>query len=254
MGKKGFNKTEKYERGIAKINIDGFISSIRRPRQLFSGPSCYPDKIIREIDLAEEDYKIKGIIIPINSQGGYPVACCEIADRISLIKKPSVALVRDIAASGGYLVASACKHIISYEMSQIGSIGVLSPRLDYTALLEKLGIKYDPIKAGKYKDLGIPFKSLSPEEKEKLQNLVDQTYGSFIKLIAKNRNLSEEKIKELADGFVLLGKQAKEDGLVDEIGNLETAIEFCEKRGNFKHDKLVERRESLSQRISGMFG
>lgn len=254
MGKKSFNRAEKYERGIAKINIDGLISSITRPRQLFSGPSCYPDKIIREIDLAEEDYKIKGIIIPINSQGGYPVACCEIADRISSIKKPNVALIRDIAASGGYLVASASPLIIAYEMSQIGSIGVLSPRFEYTKIMEKFGVEYKPVKAGKYKDLGVPFKPLSPEEKEKLQNLVDQTYNSFIKIIVKNRNLSEEKVKDIADGFILLGEEAKKLGLIDEIGNLETAIEFCEKKGNFKHDKLVKRRESLSQRISGMFG
>lgn len=249
MGKKGFNRAEKYRNGIAKISVEGFISSIKRPRQIFYDIPCDPDRIIRDIDFAEEDDKIKALIISINSPGGYPVACCEIADRISSIKKPNVALIRDIAASGGYIVASASPLIVAYEMSHIGSIGVLSPRFEYTKIMEKFGVEYKPVKAGKYKDLGVPFKPLSPEEKEKLQNLVDQTYNSFIKIIVKNRNLSEEKVKDIADGFILLGEEAKKLGLIDEIGNLEKAITICEKEGNFKHDKVIERREPFFGRI-----
>lgn len=242
MGER-FNKTESYRNGIAKINIEGFISPMKSLEGIFYGTPCDPDKIIKNIDSAEQDNKIKALIIAINSQGGYPVACCEIADRISSIKKPNVALVRDIAASGGYIIASASPLIVAHEMSSIGSIGVLSPRFEYTELMKKLGIGYKSVKAGKYKDLTSPFRTLSEEEKEKLQNIVDQTYDSFIKLIAKNRNLSDEKVREIADGFILVGKEAKEKGLVDEVGNLETAIGLCERKGNFKHDKIVERKE-----------
>lgn len=253
--KRKFNRAEKYENGIAKINIEGIIAPIKSAKQMLYGFPCDPDRTIREIDLADEDVNIKGLIISINSPGGYPVASCEIADRIALLKKPNVGLLRDMAASGGYIVASACQSIVAHQMSHIGSMGVLMPRFEYTKFMEKIGITYKSIKVGKYKDLGMPFKSLTKEEEEKLQNFANQIYEEFIELIAKNRNLPKEKVKELADGFVLLGREAKEAGLVDKVGTLQTAITICEEKGKFKHDKIVVRgRESLVERISGIFG
>ena len=127
------------------------------------------EKLVKFIEDADEDPLIKAIVLDINSPGGSAVASDEIASAIKRAEKPTVAIVREVGASGGYWVASSTDHIIANRMSIVGSIGVISSYLEFARLLENYNITYQRLVAGKYKDMGTPFKELTEEEESILQ-------------------------------------------------------------------------------------
>lgn len=242
-----FEKKTRYNRGIARIPILGPISSARPSR--FSLKYTHPDSVIEDLQVSEADDKIKAVLVSINSPGGHAVPSYEIAENISSLEKPSVALIRDIGASGAYLVASACDKIVAHEMSVVGGIGLTVSRFEFADVMKNLGVRYDIFRAGQYKDLGTPYRKMGDDEREILQNYVDTSYNRFAASIAQNRGWSEEKLKELAEEWIMHGKEAKDAGLVDELGDLQTARALCEELGDFKCDGIVERKLPLFQKI-----
>ena len=160
--RKKFNKKERYSNGIAVVHLDGAIMPkiSRRP----SMGSITPKEIIDDLELARDDKYIKAVLLSINSPGGSPVASEEIADAIYEIRtqKPIVGLIRDLGASGGYLVASACYELVARETSIVGSIGVLFGKNTYYELMRNLGVGHETFKAGKYKDLLSPYRDYPP--------------------------------------------------------------------------------------------
>ncbi|MBU0930321.1 MAG: signal peptide peptidase SppA [Nanoarchaeota archaeon] len=219
---------------IAIIPIEGIIGV---SDSFNSG--IMPEDIISNIKDANKDDSIKAIILEINSPGGGVVASEEIANAVKKSKKPVVALIKDVGASGAYWISSSADKIVAYPMSITGSIGVISSYLDFSGLMEKYGVNYNVIKSGEYKDTGSPYKELTFDEKKVLQDIVDQIYYYFIEQISVNRNLSESKVKELATGMVYLGIDAKNNGLVDEIGDRETAIKIAKELANITKADIV---------------
>lgn len=222
---------------IGKIKIYGFI--IPPTSKYYSLYGTTPDKIISKIEWAVEN-KIKVLIIEINSTGGTVVACKEIADFIKSAKIKTVAWIRDNAVSGAYWIASACNIIVADALSCVGSIGVIMPHLEFSGLMEKYGIGYEDFKAGKFKDMAIPFRKSTPEEKRIISQHLSEVHNLFIKSIAENRNMPINKIKQYSDGSIFHGLKAKEIGLVDIIGGKKEVVAQCEKLGNFKNRKIFD--------------
>ncbi|MFH1537379.1 MAG: S49 family peptidase, partial [bacterium] len=152
----------------------------------------------------------------------------------------TVAWVRDLGASGGYWVASACKRIVADRCSTIGSIGVLSPHLEFSELMKKYGVKYEGFKAGAYKDMGIPFRKTTEKERKLIREQLNRLHEMFIREVADNRGMDVKDMKKLSQGQVYLGEEAKEAGLVDKLGGRAEAIRQCEIMGNFRHLMIVD--------------
>lgn len=193
-----------------------------------------PQKIKEALRKAERDDSIKAIVIEIDSPGGSVVASEEIADAIKEANKPTVAWLGEVAASGGYYVASASDVIIADRSSIVGSIGVISIFPEYSGLLQKIGVNMTVIKAGKYKDFSTGFRPMTDKEKQMMEDVVYEVYDQFIGEVAENRNLSKDYVRKIAEGRIYLGPRAKELGLVDEIGNRDYAIQVAARRGGIK--------------------
>src|SRR3989344_2306161 len=175
------------------------------------------------LGLIKEDGFIKGVVIEISSYGGSPYASTEIMNAIKNIGKPTVAVIRESAVSGGYLVASAADRIFANEVSEIGGIGVTMSYLDYSQKNNTEGIIFQELSTGKFKNYGDPDKSLTDEEKELIMRDLKIMHDAFVSHVSKNRKLDIEKVKNLADGSSMLGKMAKENGLIETIGDIESA-------------------------------
>jgi len=190
------------------------------------------DKLIELIKKANESKAIKGIIFEINSPGGSPVASAEIASAIKEIVKPKFALIKETGASGAYWIATATDKIFANKMSVTGSIGVTASSLEYAGLLTKYNVSYRRLVAGELKDAGSPFRTMTDKERELFQRLLDKIHDYFIEEVSKNRKISIEKVREIATGFVFLGEEAKQIGLIDQIGSRQDAIKVLEKQLN----------------------
>jgi protease-4 len=220
---------------VAVINIHGdivtYLIEPSCPEESDStlSDSVSSEKIVAYIDEIEKDSNIKAVIVEIDSYGGYPVASEEIMNALKKMTKPTIAVIRGGAASGAYLIASGADRIYASEMSDVGGIGITMSYLDYSQKNRQEGIAYQQLSSGKFKDTGSPDKDLTAEEKELLMRDVKILHEAFVKRVAENRGLDLEKVEKLADGSTMLGKAAKENGLVDEIGNIYDAEEWIKK-------------------------
>jgi len=219
-------------RVIGKIRIFGPIMPVSSRSRQIRGVN--PDKVAQKVAWAQS-HGIKNLIFEINSPGGAVVPSKEIAETIQNARMNTVAWVRDLAASGGYWIASACDRIVADSMSGIGSIGVISAYLEFSELFKKYGIGYEGFKSGEYKDLGIPFRKPTKKERAVVQEHIDNIHEKFVESVAENRGLDKGKISKLATGQLYLGEEALKLGLVDIIGGRQEAVRQCEKAGRFKH-------------------
>lgn len=177
--------------------------------------------------LAKSD-NIKAIILTINSPGGTAFAGEDLYSYIQQIaqKKPVVTVIKTIATSAAYMVASPSHHIIARNNSLTGSIGAVVFSPDASQLLDKIGIKINTIKKGSLKAEPLPYKQIDETTKEMLLSIIDDNFETFINTILKHRKLTQGSLKEISSSRVFTGKQAKNIGLVDEIGGEEEAIEW----------------------------
>ena len=217
---------------IAVIPIEGTIVSTSRDSIL--GDVVKSDTISKWLEKAGETERIKAVVLEINSPGGSAVASDEIAVAVKELreKKPVVAVIRETGASGGYWVASAAERIWANRMSITGSIGVTSSRLEFAGLIEEYNVTYRRLVSAPYKDAGTPWKKMTSEEQELFQRLIGRIHEFFIIEVARNRGLSTEKVTELANGFIFLGVEAMEHGLVDEMGSRKDAVKWLEQKLN----------------------
>jgi protease-4 len=153
--------------------------------------------------------------------------------------KPVVASFGGVAASGGYYVACAAEKIVANPGTITGSIGVVMQFANLEELFKKIGYKGYVLKSGTHKDIGSPFREMTSEEKELLQEVIDNVHQQFIKAVAEGRKLSIEKVSAIADGRIFAGEQAKAVGLVDELGNLEDTILIAARLGGIKGKPAV---------------
>jgi protease-4 len=192
--------------------------------------------ILKQLKEFRENQAIRAIVVRINSPGGAVGPSQEIMEEINKTKKVKkvVASCGSLAASGGYYIASAADLIMASPGSATGSIGVIMQLTNVEQLTKKLGVDFYDIKAGALKDMGSPFKPLTPEERAVFQSLLNNIHEQFIKDVAKNRKLPVEKVRALADGRVFTGQEAKENGLVDALGNFNDAVERAGRLGGIK--------------------
>lgn len=186
-------------------------------------------------DLEERD-DIKAIVLRIDSPGGTVGPSQEIHSEILRLKKkkPVVASLGAIAASGGFYAAVAADKIVANPGTLTGSIGVIAEFITAEDLLSKLGVKGYVVKSGKYKDTGSPLRKMNEEELGVLQNVIDDVNGQFIKAVAEGRGLKADYVRKIADGRILSGAQAKEKGLIDKLGDLTDAIDLSAELAGIK--------------------
>jgi protease-4 len=183
--------------------------------------------IIEEIHQYLEDEGVKAIILRIDSPGGGVGPSQEIHREIikAKAKKKVVTSMGSVAASGGYYIACASDLIFANPGTITGSIGVLMEFANLEELFKKIGIKGVVLKSGEHKDIGSPLREMTPEEKKIIQAVIDNVHQQFIQAVATGRKLDREKVVQIADGRILTGEQAKQLGLVDQIGNLQDAVD-----------------------------
>lgn len=177
--------------------------------------------------------RFRALVLDIDSPGGSAAASQELYMQVARVAqvKPVVAFVRGLGASGGYFIACAAHRIVALPTAIVGSIGAISVHPVLQALLERLGVVMEVQKSGPHKDMLGFWRHPTPEEREKVQALVDDIFRSFLEAVARGRRMEEERLRPYATGEVFTARRAKELGLVDELGDLERALEIAGQMG-----------------------
>ncbi len=226
------------------VSESGYIFPIPLPIRIGGTSSAEIADFLEEV---EKNKKIKAVVLEIDSPGGTPYPCKEIAQTVRNFSKPVIAWVKESATSGAYWIASACRKIVADHLSLIGSIGVTSLRPDFSELLKKYGVDIETTASGIYKTLGLPFQKSTSEEKEILKQELDVVYQHFLTEVAKNRNLSEEVVKEISTGKIYLGEEAKKIGLIDVLGGKSEALKIAQTEANLKTYQTVDYNKRIGQ-------
>ena len=179
------------------------------------------------------------LVLRLNSPGGSVVGSDEIYHALRQTQKPVVAFLQEVAASGAYYIGMAAEHVVANPNSLTGSIGVIGQFPNAEALMEKIGVQVTTIKSGKSKDIGNPFRAMSDDERAIFQDIVDETYGRFVDIVARGRNLPAETVRELADGRIYTGQRALELGLVDALGYQQDALDAAARLGDIDGEPRV---------------
>jgi protease-4 len=245
---------------ILILNVDGVISS-----DPIDGLGVNLAELIQlELDKAADDESIKGVILKVDSPGGEVLASDEIYRSLRQFQedsqKPLVASMGNLAASGGYYISVPCQWIVANELSITGSIGVIMHGFNYRGLMDKLGLRPEVFKSGRFKDMMSPDKreeEITAEERGMIQKMVNETFGRFKSVVAEGRgaankanagNASKEDQgrtlasdwQDYADGRILSGREALEHGFVDELGNFDTAVERMRQIAGVEKPELIE--------------
>ncbi len=202
-----------------------------------------PSRIKEELDKAAKDDRIKAVVLKINSPGGTVSAADVILHELKAFKAatgvPVVVCLQGMAASGGYYVAQAGDTIIAYPTCITGSIGVIAMKFNLKGLMDKVGVDEDVVKSGKWKDFWSPFRPATPQEKEMMQQVIDDFYRNFVDVVAQGRHLSLKKTREVADGRIFTASQARDLGLVDQLGYLDDALELARVKAGLDGPRVI---------------
>ena len=210
----------------AYIDLSGTISA-SGPSSAFASTGISPESV-RELNERADEEAYDAIIYEINSGGGTVVASKEIMREIDSVEVPTICRFRDVSASGAYLFSLGCDEIVADSSTITGSIGVKSSYLEFSEALEEYGVEYIDVSSGEFKGVGDPFMNSTEQDRELMQNRSSQIHQQFLELVQERRNLTDNQIQEVGDGRVILGVEAKEQGLVDYIGGREKAESVAE--------------------------
>ena len=242
---------------IGLVELTGVIADAESGGVLGGGRTS--QDFIDDLDRAQRDGSLKAVVIRINSPGGAAAASQEMFQAVERLRevKPVVCSMGDVAASGGYYVAAGCDKIYANGATLTGSIGVITQLLNYQELFNKLGLKTNTIKSGEFKDAGNPNRPLTAEERQLFQQMVMGIYEQFLDDVAQGRSratqgrITKAKLRPLANGRVFTGVQAKQNGLVDELGGLHEAVLAAAKLGGVQGRPRV-RKLSTSGLLGGL--
>lgn len=200
-----------------------------------------PQPIVEKLIRFRKNEKVRAIVLRIDSPGGGVGPAQEIHAEVKKAQREKKILVSmgSVAASGGYYIACAADKILANPGSITGSIGVIVESLNVEELLRKLGLQSMVVKSGKHKDIGSPLRSMTEEEKRLLQGVLDSVHDQFIQAVAEGRKLPPEKVREVADGRIFSGDQARALGLVDDLGSLEDTIALAAKMAGIRGEPEV---------------
>jgi len=213
------------------------------------GPILDSKDAVDEIKEYAKDNSIKAIVLRVDSPGGAVAPSQEIYEEVkkAVAKKKVVVSMGSLAASGGYYISAPATKIIANPGTLTGSIGVIMEVPNVEGLMNKIGIKTEVIKSGKNKDIASAFRTMSKEERELLQGVMDNVHEQFMKAVSEGRKIKMEELREIADGRVFTGEQAKTYGLVDELGTLEDALKTAATLAGLKEEpEVVSKTDKLS--------
>jgi len=224
---------------VGVIRIEGVITDSR--------------ETIEELRRFRDNPSIKAVVLRIDSPGGGVVPSQEIHAELLKARKDGrlkvVASMGNLAASGGYYIAVATDKIVANPGTLTGSIGVIMELANVQGLLEKVGVQSVVIKSGRYKDLASPFRAMSAEDRALLQSVLDDVHDQFIRAVAAGRALKVEQVRDLADGRIFTGRQARTAKLVDELGDLQDSIKLAARLVGIEGEpRVVEPRKRFSFR------
>ncbi|WP_442595487.1 signal peptide peptidase SppA [Neobacillus sp. D3-1R] len=235
---------------IAVLEVDGVIQDTGGDvGSFFESPGYNHRSFLEKLDQVKNDDSVKGIIIRVNSPGGGVVESAEIHDRIVEIqeetKKPVYISMGSMAASGGYYISTPAKKIFASPETLTGSLGVIMHGMNYEGLAKKYGVDFVTIKSGPYKDIMSPTREMTAEEKAILQTMINNSYEGFVKVISEGRHISPVKVKEIADGRIYDGRQAKELNLIDGFGYFNDVVDTMKKDLKIKDAQVVRYSEDF---------
>jgi protease-4 len=246
---------------IALIYAVGAITSGKSQVDPFSGASSSmgSETMVAAIRKAAEDDSVKAIVMRVDSPGGSGLASDMIWREVvrAKAKKPFVVSMSDVAGSGGYYIAMAADSIIAEPTTLTGSIGVVSMFIDMTRLIRRVGINVETVSRGKSAGMFSPFTRKSDEQRQRFAGYMEAFYRDFVSKVAEGRGMSFEDTEKLARGRVWTGRQAKEIGLVDELGGLELAFSLARKKAGLPEDcEVIElpQPRNFFEVLSEMFG
>jgi protease-4 len=227
---------------VAVIPVKGIIITGSGTGFAESG-IAYSEDVVKDIEQAAQDPTISAIVLDINSPGGAVVGSADIYRALQESGKIVVASASETAASGGYYIACAARTFVVRPATITGSIGVITTATDVSELFDKLGIRQQIIKTGKFKDIGSLYRPLTNEEREILEDLIDDSYQDFVDVIVQGRDLEEGYVRELADGRIFSGVDAIELGLADQTGDLDDAIDLAAEYAGIEGEPRIVRYE-----------
>jgi protease-4 len=197
--------------------------------------------MIRRLRQVRDDASIKGVILRIDSPGGDGIASDDILHEAKLLsqKKPTVISMSDLAASGGYFIAMTGDPVVAYRNTETGSIGVFFGKVNLRGLYDKIGIKKELMKRGRFADIDTEYAPLNDEQRAKLRTEIEVFYRGFVQRVADGRKRKYDDVEPLAQGRVWTGAQARKNGLVDEIGGIDRAIEVLKQKANIAATEKV---------------
>jgi protease-4 len=215
---------------IALLEVEGLISDDR--------------SLLEDIRRFRKDRSVRGYVVAINSPGGVVGPSQSIFEELKNLrreKKPVVASIGGIGASGGYYVALGADSIYALPGSMTGSIGVIMEMPDASGLMKKVGVAMNVVKSADHKDVGSPFRPMTPRDRAVLDALIGDVYGQFVEAVRTERRLPASRVQSVADGRVLSGRQALQAGLIDRIGNLHDAISTAGRMAGLGDDPRIVR-------------
>ena len=213
---------------IAKVKIEGTITE--------------DEELIKRLETIRLSSKVKAVILSIDSPGGTTVGGESIYEEVRKLAadKPVVAEVGTLAASAGYMIASAADHIVARKTSIVGSIGVLIQYPDVSGLMDKLGVKLEEVKSSPLKAAPSPFKPTNDDERAMVRKLILDSYNWFVDIVAERRKMTREQALVLADGSIFTGRQGVANGLIDAVGGETVAVDWLATKGVDAKLKVVE--------------
>lgn len=242
---------------IAHLTIEGTILN-DGTSGLFSTGGYNHQVFLQQLDTVANDDSVKGIFLEVNSPGGSVYETAEITKKLNEIqtdkKIPVYVAMAAQAASGGYYVSANADKIYASEETMTGSIGVIMSNLNYSGLLEEWGITDATIKSGALKDIGSSTRAQTDQDREVLQAYVDSSYNRFVNVVAQGRDMTTDQVKEIADGRIYDGAQAKENGLIDEIGYPDEALAALKSENKLRNATVVTYDDGSTDFVSTWLG
>jgi protease IV len=228
---------------VAVVDLKGVIAS--------------SDEVVRQMKKYKNNSSVRAIVLHIDSPGGGVVASQEMYEEVRAVRdggKPVIVSMGSLAASGGYYVAVGGSYLVANRGTLTGSVGVISEFLQLKDALDKLGIGVKTIKAGKLKDAGSPMRAMNDDDQKYFQALMDDVHRQFIDVVARERKMDVEKVRELADGRVFTGEQALQLGLVDTLGTFEDAVRIAAVKVGIKGEPAIVKERKRQMWYESFFG
>ncbi|WP_432352236.1 signal peptide peptidase SppA [Sporosarcina sp. A2] len=240
---------------IAVLDVSGVIQDTG-PASPFAAAGYNHQSFLEQLADVQEDQTVKGIVLHVDSPGGGVLESSDIYDEIIAIQEnrniPIYVSMGSMAASGGYYISAPAEKIFVHPETITGSIGVIMESLNYAELADKIGIDFNTIKTGPYKDIMSPNREMTKAERDMLQEMINDSYNRFVGIVADGRDMSVADVKKVADGRIMNGRQAIESGLADDYGKLPDVIDALIADQKFNNPTIFE--YGTTDSLTSLFG